>query len=332
MGGDGGTISSSRQYLRGAGKASHTADHPSNALKRAKVEDAERARLILSTCAISGTAFNFSPKSNSAGGGGIGTVSAAEIVACPFGKLYKREKALEALLQRSRAASGDVSTATLGPHIRGMKDLHPVRFHVVADSPSKDVNLKHKKYVPVCPITGSEIASGNVPLFLIVRLKKKGGGNSANVEVDEAPNVISERAIKEMGIAGLQSEYGPFDEKDIVRLAPPKTGGIFDEIQRNWEAKMAEESESKLRKKKYKKRKRIGDAFKSVSSVSASVTNGPNGTRGDEVRAKKSAADEARSSVHSAVAHSSVLSSLFGAGKKQQSEKEKRDGLFTRNC
>jgi len=87
-----------------------------------------------------------------------------------------------------------------------------------------------------------------------------------------------------------------------------------------------------LRKKKYKKRKRIGDAFKSVSSVSASVTNGPNGTRGDEVRAKKSAADEARSSVHSAVAHSSVLSSLFGAGKKQQSEKEKRDGLFTRNC
>lgn len=246
MGGDGGTISSSRLYLRGAGKASHTADHPSNALKRAKVEDAERARLILSTCAISGTAFNFSPKVNSADGGGIGAVSAADIVACPYGKLYKREKALEALLERSQASPGNVATATLGPHIRGMKDLHPVRFHVVADSSSKDVNWRRKKYVPVCPITGSEITSGNVPAFLIVRSKKKEGGKSTNSELDEAPNVISEKAIKEMGIAGLQSEYGPFDEKDIIRLAPPMTGGVFEDIQRNWEAKMAVESEAKV--------------------------------------------------------------------------------------
>ncbi|KAL7468478.1 hypothetical protein ACHAXS_008716 [Conticribra weissflogii] len=315
MGGDGGTISSSRLYLRGAGKASHTADHPSNALKRAKVEDAERARLILTTCAISGATFDFSPKSHLPGDGcGSGAVSAADIVACPYGKLYKRENALEALLERSKSASGDVATTTLGPHIRGMKDLHSVRFHVVADSSSKDV----KKYVPICPITGSEITSGNVPSVLIVQPKKEKG--------DDAPNVLSERAIKEMGISSLQSEYGPFDEKDIVRLAPPKTGGIFEEIQRNWEAKMEEERQAKLLKKKDKKRKRTGD-LKSLSTSSASVIIEPKGKCDGEVKAKKSAADEARSSVQSAVANSSVLLSLFGAGNKHQSDKEKRDVL-----
>lgn len=87
-----------------------------------------------------------------------------------------------------------------------------------------------------------------------------------------------------------------------------------------------------MRNKKDKKRKRIGGACKIVSNAGVSVINEPNGKRGDEVKANQSVADEARSSVHSAVAHSSVLSSLFGAGKKQQSEKEKRDGLFTRNC
>eukprot|EP00571_Detonula_confervacea_P003751 CAMPEP_0172320064 /NCGR_PEP_ID=MMETSP1058-20130122/39532_1 /TAXON_ID=83371 /ORGANISM="Detonula confervacea, Strain CCMP 353" /LENGTH=62 /DNA_ID=CAMNT_0013035251 /DNA_START=292 /DNA_END=476 /DNA_ORIENTATION=+ len=61
MGGDGGTISSNRTYLRGAGKACHTADHPSNALKRSKVEDAANAQLVLSTCAVSGALLDLSP-------------------------------------------------------------------------------------------------------------------------------------------------------------------------------------------------------------------------------------------------------------------------------
>ena len=41
MGGDGGTISSNRAYLRGAGKADHTADHKRFNASRTKEEEAE---------------------------------------------------------------------------------------------------------------------------------------------------------------------------------------------------------------------------------------------------------------------------------------------------
>ncbi|KAL9178554.1 hypothetical protein ACHAXT_001892 [Thalassiosira profunda] len=254
MGGDGGTVSTNRTYLRGAGKACHTADHPSNALKRAKLEDAERARLTLGTCAASGTPLDVSPqKSNGGGGGGI---SAADIVACPYGKLYKREKVLEALLRRSQ--TGDA--AAVGAHIRGMKDFHPVRFHVTKSTSQDGGNGNgkgHQQYVAACPITGSEIGSGNVPSFVIVRTKSKDKKKTEeDDEVARNPNVLSERAIKEMGIEGLQAEYGPFEEKDMIRLAPPKTGGVFEGIQRKWEERVEEERLAKLKKKKDKKRKR----------------------------------------------------------------------------
>mmetsp|Transcript_12573 Transcript_12573/g.30694 ORF Transcript_12573/g.30694 Transcript_12573/m.30694 type:complete len:368 (+) Transcript_12573:44-1147(+) len=367
MGGDGGTISSNRTYLRGAGKACHTADHPSNALKRAKLEDAERAKLVLSTCSISGAALDLSPsrsRSKATGTSSSADVSGSDIVACPHGKLYRREMALEALLHRSRTGGGggedgNAAAAALGSHIRGMKDLHPVRFHVTKSSSSEggtNGNGKDDHYSPACPITGSDIGSGNVPCFVIVRTKKSkdkkridDNGEAEDDEVAINPNVLGERAIKEMGARGLQAEYGPFDERDMIRLAPPRTGGIFEGIQRRWEARMEEERVAKLQKKKDKKRKRGGveDDPKRSRAPSASSTqttelrpsknNGgyANGGKSNRSRKenKKSAVDEARSTVKSAVAQNPVLSNLFGAGKKDdRTEKKKREDLFTRNC
>jgi len=257
MGGDGGTISSNRTYLRGAGKACHTADHKSNALKRSKLEDAENSKLILSTCAITGALLDLSPTKTSSGigngGGGreISTVSGMDIVACPYGKLYKREKVLEALLYRSQTGGGGGDNNTLGTHVRGMKDLYPVRFHVTASTSTSAngaaIGSSKQTYTPTCPITGSEIGSGNIPCYLIVRTKKsKDKTKDATDEVELNPNVLSESAIKEMGIAGLQTEYGPFLEEDIIRLAPPTTGGVFEEIRRKWESRMEEERIAKV--------------------------------------------------------------------------------------
>jgi len=263
MGGDGGTISSNRTYLRGAGKACHTADHKSNALKRSKVEDVENSKLILSTCAITGALLDLSPtkassgSSNISGGREVSTVSGMDIVACPYGKLYKREKVLEALLYRSQTGGGggDSNNSTLGTHVRGMKDLHPVRFHVTASTSSSSANgaansgSAKQTYTPTCPITGSEIGSGNIPCYLIVRTKKskeKKTEDNVTDEVELNPNVLSESAIKEMGIAGLQTEYGPFVEEDMIRLAPPTTGGVFEEIRRKWESRMEEERIAKV--------------------------------------------------------------------------------------
>ncbi len=117
-------------------------------------------------------------------------------------------------------------------HIRGRKDLHPVRFQVMEDSKQSHHQGGGKpKYVAVCPITGSAIGSGSIPSFLVVRSSSANStdGNGA----DSMPNVISERAMQEMGIEKLQDEYGPFEKKDLIRLAP--SNSLFEEIRKNWE-------------------------------------------------------------------------------------------------
>lgn len=115
---------------------------------------------------------------------------------------------------------------------------------------------------------------------------------------------------------------------------------------------MEEERLAKIRKKKDKKRKRRqGEDEKSPtaakkSDVDAMRVNGrtsgmADGSGGcnnrngsDRSAHKKTAADEARSAVQSAVAQSAVLSNLFGTDKRAEakSAKEKTNALFTRNC
>jgi hypothetical protein len=226
MGGDGGTISSNRAYLRGAGKADHTADHKRHNASRTKEEEAELARTILATCAISGETLDLTPNKDG--------VSKTDIVACPFGRLYKRENALEALLMRS-AGEGSGESMERIVHIRGRKDLYPVRFNVVHDPKQKE----GRQYIATCPITGSEIGGGMVPFFLVVR------SSSASTDGGAVPNVISERAIQEMGVEKLQDEYGPFEKKDLIRLAPSKS--LFEEIRKKWEEKIDAERLEKVR-------------------------------------------------------------------------------------
>ncbi|KAL3778638.1 hypothetical protein HJC23_001587 [Cyclotella cryptica] len=352
MGGDGGTISSSRAYLRGAGKADHTADHKRHATSRTKEDEAECARTTLTTCAVSGESLDLSPRNDR----GDGTVSVADIVACPYGRLYKREKVLEALLMRS-CGEGTSECLNKLVHIRGRKDLYPVRFHVVEDlNKGKQQQLGEKRqFMATCPITGSEIGSGSIPAFLVVR-SSSNNSNSGNV-ADSMPNVISERAIQEMGINKLQDEYGPFEKKDLIRLAP--SNRLFEDIRKRWKEQMEMERVEKLSKKKDKKRKRTEDPPKkmlsasngneqnAVNALNESTHRGSNNTgfahnaqhkRGHNQQAAKvvastqSAAAEARSTVRSAVESNPVLSTLFGGKKGSASEKERRDALFTRNC
>jgi hypothetical protein len=188
MGGDGGVIASNRRYMRGAGTA-EPKEHRDEALER---DEMARAMQV---CAASSQLLQFTRQT---------------IVTCPYGNLYHKEAAVEALLRRKQD-----DDAVLGDHIRGLKDLHEVRFHLTTDN------------IPTCPITGREL-NGNIPAVALIPGKPG------------LCNVVSERGMQEMG-DDFVIEYGPVEEK--IRLAPSLD--VLAEMKAKLEEKRAKKSKKK---------------------------------------------------------------------------------------
>jgi len=284
MGGDGGVIASNRRYMRGAGTADHTADSLRSRGEK-QVSDREAARERMRTCALTQAPLQFGDQT---------------IVACPIGRLYHKEAAVEALIRRKQQQNEAVAGYEgdeLGLHIRGLKDLYEARFTLMTKADGSKV--------PCCPVTNMEF-NGQHPVILLVP------GNK------ETSNVISQRAFKEMGQEALETEYGPFT--DQVRLAPPESE--LEEIMEQLVVKrMQKEKTKKSSSKKDKKRKELEQA-KADKKSKAKQNQRPSKA------AKMSAAEEARGSVTSAVKSNAVLSSLFT--KKDRNHKEGADKLFAR--
>ena len=332
MGGDGGVVATNRTYMRGAGSACHTADSK-RASASAKAE-AERNSIIetMKTCAITGNKLNYKE----------------EIVACPYGKLYGKEAAVKALLRRieegknSRSRSGDDGRhqQDLGWHVRGLKDLKPVRFQVKDEDQTTTSSTKKNNAVhqfPICPITSIEL-NGLQPAFLIVKKKQKKKKKSKNKDAEEQdsdenhPNVLSEKAIKTMGMDAMQEEYGPFEQDDLIRLAPP--GHIMDGIKLKLEEKRMKADGKSSSKKQKRKQIKNGDEqkdyteisnkkFKKSSTIASEVQTNPNNCK---------TVDDVRSDVAAVVASSSALSSLFSDKHAHLTDKQKKDKLFSCNC
>ena len=297
MGGDGGVVASNRKYMRGAG----TADHTANSAKNATLDPAlEREELVaqMHTCAVSGQPLQLGSNDN------------LSIVVCPYGRLYYKEAAVEALLQRKQKDDHRIS------HIRGLKDLHPVRFHFVES-------------IPFCPITAVEL-NGQVAAYVLVpgRVGNSGGDESST------PNVVSERAFKQLGEEALVEEYGPMEQK--IRLIPP--GVVLKKIKEEWQAKMEAEKSKKKSKSALKKRKRElettvatnndkkeKDARIKYNCTGTSTSSGKQ-TRTEAAVARVSAAVQTSSNRNT----DSVLSSLFTTADAKISDKDKKDNLFAR--
>jgi hypothetical protein len=298
MGGDGGVVASNRKYMRGAG----TADHTANSAKNATLDPAlEREELVaqMHTCAISGQPLE------------LGNTD-SPIVVCPYGRLYYKEAAVEALLQRKQKDDHRIS------HIRGLKDLHPVRFHFV-DS------------IPVCPITAIEL-NGQVAAYVLV--PGRVGDNGDDEKSSSTPNVVSERAFKQLGEQALVEEYGPMEQK--IRLIPP--AAVLKEIKQEWQAKIEAEKSKKKSKSALKKRKRElendvatnNDNNKDEDAIIKDTRPSSAGkqTRTEAAVARVSAAVQASTS--SASDRNTVLSSLFTTADAKISDKDKKDNLFAR--
>ena len=92
-----------------------------------------------------------------------------------------------------------------------MKELYPVRFHLVKTS---------DRYIPTCPISGTEL-NGSQPCFVIAPIQtKKKKNKNAILDKEEKVNVLSQQGMREIGMESLQEEYGLFSEDDLIRLAP----------------------------------------------------------------------------------------------------------------
>jgi len=267
MGGDGGVIASSRRYMRGAGTANHTAD---SATHNKKETEKHVMNEIMTLCYLTKVPLQFTKQ---------------QIVVDPYGRLYHKEQAVEALLRRKANGNDE-----LGTHIRGLKDLKPAKFQF------QDGDTK-----PICPVTNVELNGWNTAYLL---------PNSRNEDV----NVISERAISEIGVEALHSEYGDdvLDVSTLTRLAPPPSK--MEEIQERVRMQQEQERTSKKKNSKNKKRKHS----KQIVSV-------PNKT----IRKDSSTAQAVRQRVQSSVKGSNALSSLFAKGEKK-SLKEEADNLFAR--
>jgi hypothetical protein len=332
MGGDGGCVANNRRYMRGAGLPT-TSSNVKNERETVSAAERERQHIGMTTCALSGRSLLECSS------------SASGVVACPYGKMYCRESAIQALLRRRRPRDHSQQEEEqrlnhdLGLHVRGIKDLFPVRLHFA--SPSSSAGMNHKSKIPSCPITGIEL-NGSVPAFLIVQSKKSKTNRIESVDEQQHPNVLSEKAIKEMGMEGLQAEYGPFDAEDLIRLVPP-TGPIFDSIRDTWtdkciaqEASITEEQQKKKdskegTRKKHKKdkeedqgeeeekSKRLKDTADThlIGERTKSETIG--GIRKDNtiheprvpLNHSTAAAHQAREYVSTTLASNAVLSSLF---------------------
>lgn len=302
MGGDGGTIGSTRRFLRGVGAANTTADATRHSAKELEEHKQDYALQSMRNCSLTGSPLNFQSKTG--------------IVACAYGRLYNRESAVEALLRKKLSSAGNVDdgATSLGGHIRGLKDLYSVRFQIQQQQQSE----KESSYVPICPVTGT-VLNGTQPAFLIVTSSSKDNSKKKQIpaeEQEDRPNVISERAIKEIGIDALQSDFGPFDKEDMIRLAPPTYGPEWEKIQAKVQQQLLQQQEDKKKKKGNTIKRKQLEASTIPSSESSTkkrraVSTDNYQTTKEHAVVDLRAVEVAKANANSAISSSSALSTLF---------------------
>ncbi|KAL7560156.1 hypothetical protein ACA910_013166 [Epithemia clementina (nom. ined.)] len=295
MGGDGGVIPKNRRYLRGAGASDKTGNdasgsHDRNGATDPAVVKEEQAR-AMKICAISNQPLVLSDASK----------GEESVVVCPYGRLYNREAVVEALLEQKIKKTKDPRL----DHIRGLKDLHSVRFHLGRSSSQANDRgggggNDDGALVQMCPVRGTEL-NGQIPAVVLVP------GSPG------LPNVVSARAIQEMGKEAIEQVYGP--AKQSIKLLP--SGEELKAIKLEQQA-IIMAADSKKRNGGSKKRKEL---------LQHEMVESPNKT------IKKKETADGPSNKESCQLHtkpqSKILTSIF-TQPTTLSEKEKANNLFAR--
>jgi hypothetical protein len=228
MGNDGGVLAMQRKYMRGLGNK--MGEKPSEEMNKRF-----RALIRSRVCAVSSEALR------------------DPIVACELGHLYNKEAVLLALLER-----------TLNPafaHIRGMKDLIPCRFTINPNWTDETAAVAAANEASAASEAKGESNNAGIGAFVDEDMTSKYICPVARVEMNAKQPfvvirstgwVLSERALKEIGAASLQDEYGPFDvADDLIRLVP-------DEEEETELRRRMNDRRSKAKKEKKRKQREEG--------------------------------------------------------------------------
>lgn len=177
------------------------------------------------------------------------------IVACELGNLFSKEVILEAILDKKLNESFS--------HIRGLKDLKTLRFTSNPAFNEESDGEETSRFI--CPVTQIEF-NGIIPF----------------VFVWTTGFVLSEKSLKEIGVEGLQAEFGPFTLQDIVKLIPTE-----EELPQAREMMHLRRARADEKKKEAGKRKRDKGEAAALSSEAISA-----GAVGDEGEATERRAVE----------------------------------------
>ena len=191
MGGDGGVMANQRRFTRGCEKDTDI----DNSKKNIK----EEQRLRSSTCAQSSQPLS------------------SHIVIDELGNLYNKDVLIQSLISKTLVSSCN--------HIRGLKDVKDAIFTYNNDDNNDEKRSNTNRFI--CPVTRVEF-NGSLPFVLIWstgyvlsdKAIREVGIYIYTIHSITLSLIILILIILLLGIESLQSEYGPFNETDIIKLIP----------------------------------------------------------------------------------------------------------------
>jgi hypothetical protein len=213
-----------------------------------------------------------------------------------MGNLYNTEAIITALLDKKIGLNLS--------HVRGMKDLKKLKLF---KNPNYSVENEVDGELPAmfsCPITKMEF-----------------NGNHPFVAIWTTGFVLSEKAIKELGIEALQEEYGPFTADDIIRLIPTSF-----EIEAQTAHMLARRNKKKAEKAQSKGKDDAGQEGEPTRKRKQKE-HGADGENGGGKHEKHEAVEEPRA-VKNISKASNLVKSAADAIKTQQQASTVFKGLF----
>jgi hypothetical protein len=197
---------------------------------------------------------------------------------------------------------------TIGPnfaHIRNLKDVKKLKlFRNPNYSVDKEVDGEQPA-VFSCPITKMEL-----------------NGNHPFVAIWTTGFVLSEKAIKELGIESLQEEYGPFAFEDLVKLIPTSF-----EIEEQTAQMVARRNRRKSEKADKKAHKLATEGEDAPAKKRKHNEDGAAGTAAKQERTAGSTVPEPRG-ITSLSKSNTLVKSATEAVKAQEQQSSVFKGLF----